>query len=200
MVPETTCAALLQRRFRIAALDESRRQYVAGPALVQQVAPRPSAHRRARADAAPRSMSIGKLRQVETRQSPRARPRSAPPPRRGNARSLPPAPAGRRKQVLRRSSSFRGCRPPCRPRRSRDAAHIGVEIAEAKRAAIMRRAHHQHRQRVGGKAVAAEFFRARHFRHAVEPDRRCADGLARCGQMPLSRQRRRAATPPSPPR
>ncbi len=66
-------------------------------------------------------------------------------------------------------------------------AHEGCEIAEAEARAIMRRAHHQHRQRIGGKAIAAKFFRARHFRHAVEPDRRRADRLARLRAGRVSR-------------
>ncbi len=56
--------------------------------------------------------------------------------------------------------------------------HPGVEIAEGEAGVMMRRANHQHRQRIGREGIAAEFFAAGDFRQAVEPDRRGTDGVA----------------------
>ena len=53
---------------------------------------------------------------------------------------------------------------------------------------VMRRADHQHGQRVGRKAVAAELFRAGDLWHAVEPHRRGADGVAGSRQAGIKRR------------
>ena len=74
-----------------------------------------------------------------------------------------------------------------------------VEVAEAEAGMMVRRADDEHRERVVGKGVRSEFFRACHLLNAVQPHDSRADGLAGRRKVRSRYSGSRAPLPLSPP-
>ena len=122
-------------------------------------------------------------RQIGVARCPRPPPacRPAPaPPRRGSARGPAPAPAGRCSFGKMPNEFSPGTSVGGEDGDEPGVARLdGIEIAEREARAGVRRAHHAHPQRVGGRLVGAEDVGAGDLGPAVDARQPGADGAAR---------------------